>query len=65
MHVQFRLLKVCLWTASFLQRMFRSCAYVFSKEVVRQESFFAQRKIRSFAKRKSPVAQETKVKELR
>ena len=65
MYVQFRLLKVCIWTASFLQRMFRSREYVFYKETMRQKTFFAQRKIRSIAKRKSPVAQETKVKELR
>lgn len=38
---------------------------IFSKEVMRQKTFFAQLKIRGTAKRKRPVEQETKVKELR
>lgn len=43
MYVQFRLLKVCIWTASFLQRMFR-LEFVF-KEAMRQRYFLLRERL--------------------
>lgn len=64
MYVQFRLLKVCIWTASFLQRMFRSREFVF-KEAMRQKTFLLRERLEALQSGRVHVAQETKVKELR